>query len=47
MKILFASDYGIGKPDTPYNKDFVESALREAKEAMAAADFRIPKASSR
>ncbi|MBO5051906.1 MAG: CapA family protein [Clostridia bacterium] len=41
MKILFASDYGIGKPDTPYNKDFVESALREAKEAMAAADFRM------
>ncbi len=41
MKIIFASDYGIGKPDTPYDKDFTKAALKEAKEAMADADFRM------
>lgn len=41
MKIIFASDYGWGKPDTPFDKDFIENALKEPKEAMAAADFRM------
>ena len=41
MKIIFASDYGWGKPDTPFDKEFIENALKEPKEAMASADFRM------